>query len=141
MTDRSRIDAVLRVRRVQELQAAGELASARNELQAAEHALDAARDHYAERRGLDLRGGMVPDVRADRQTRELHARRIQMARISVRQLVDRVEERRVALTERTRAVKGLERLDERLAEQERVEELRAEVKEADDRPRIPAVTR
>lgn len=133
MTDRRRIDAVLRVRRVQELQAAGELAAARAEVRDAEDRLGSARDRYDTRRDLDSMQDLVPVAIANRQVRELHAQTIQHARQTVKELVAKMEQRRIVLTERTQAVKGLERLDERLAAEQDIEERRAETRELDDR--------
>lgn len=133
MTSRSRIDAVLRVRRVQELQAAGDLASARAEVRRAENRLENARDHYDANRDRDQMRDLVPTAVADRYVRELHALTIQQARLTVKELVAKMDERRVVLSERTQAVKGLERLDERLAVDEETERRRAETREIDDR--------
>lgn len=133
MTSRSRIDAVLRVRRVQELQAAGELASARADVRRAEGRLEDARDHYDAHRDRDDMRDLVPTAVADRYVRELHALTIQQARLTVKELVAKMDERRVVLSERTQAVKGLERLDERLAVDQETERRRAETREIDDR--------
>lgn len=133
MTDRNRIDVVLRVRRVQELQAAGDLAAARLEAEAAGARLGEARDRYDANRDLDDMRALVPASLADRQVRELHARTIQRARLHVKELLAKIEERQIVLTERTQAVKGLERLDERLAIDEETERRRAETRELDER--------
>ncbi len=139
MTDRNRIDVVLRVRRVQELQAAGDLAATRAEVQAAEMRLTDARDRYDANRDLDEMRDLVPASVADRQVRELHAQTIQRARLHVKELLAKMEARQIVLTERTQAVKGLERLDERLAVDEETERRRAEIREMDERRLIATV--
>lgn len=139
MTARSRIDVVLRVRRVQELQAAGVLAAARAEAERAQADLDAARDRYDVHRHRDHLDAVVSIAVAERQVRELHARTIQQARLTVKEMVAKMEQRRAELQERSQAVKGLERLDERLAEEEQAENLRLEARELDSRRWIAPV--
>lgn len=135
---RDRIGTVLRVRRVQELQAAGEMARVTMALRESERVLSDLHIRYDARRVLDGQDGLVPERLGDRTLRVLDAEAIQRGRENVRSAVALVESRRNELLERTRAVKAMERLDERLAEEELVELRRQEVRELDERGRPAA---
>lgn len=133
MSNRDRIATVLRVRRVQELQAAGELAGATAAAREAERALGAIQRHYDRHRDLDGLDDVVPESLRIRERRDQQAAAIRRGREQVRAALARVDERRADLQLRSQAVKAMERLDERLAGEARAETERAERREVDDR--------
>lgn len=114
-----RLATVLRVRRVQEQVAAGRLASA----EAARRAADAA---------LVDRRAAVPVPRTDRQVVELSWAAVDRARLVAASAVDAADRERATWSDAARRVKGLERLDERLRAEARVEELRRQAAVLDD---------
>lgn len=129
---RDRIGTVLRVRRVQELEAAGGLARAGAAAREAERVLSALHAHYDQQRDVDVRDGCVPDRVRDHQVRSLQAQSIQRARAQVRSNLEAVEEHRRLLMARTQAVRAMERLDERARTEEEAERLRQERRELDE---------
>ncbi len=133
MTSRDRVSTVLRVRRVQEQQAAGELARATAAAREAERSLEAIHRHYERHRDLDRHDDLVPERLRSREVRALQAQAIQRGRAQVRAALAHAEEQRADLQLRSQAVKAMERLDERLGSAERAEDLRAERREVDDR--------
>ncbi len=134
MTDkRTRIATVLRVRRVQELRAAGDLSRAGAAAREAERVLGALHDHYEHHRDLDQADALVPDRLRDHEVRELQARAIQRGRARVRDAIDAVDQARSELVVRTQAVRAMERLDERARDEHEAERRRDEVRELDER--------
>lgn len=132
---RKRIETVLRVRRIQETQAAGEFTKASLAARQAEVSLSTSMVRYNSNRTLDLRADTVDAVLRDRETRVFQAKAIQLARQQVRDTIDAMEEHRDDLRIRTQAVKAMERLDERLRDEEEEDRLDQEQREADDRSR------
>lgn len=130
---RDRIATVLRVRRAQELQAAGELSRATAAAREAERVLGALRDRYDEHRALDQLDAPVPDRLRDHQVRVLQSRAVQRGRTQVRSSVADVDLRRTELLARTQAVRAMERLAERARDEEEAERRRQEVREQDER--------
>lgn len=144
---RDRITTVLRVRRAQELQAAGELSRATAAAREAERVLGALRDRYDDHRALDRIDAPVPDRLRDHEVRALQSRAIQRGRVQVRDAVAGVDLRRAELLARTQAVRAMERLAERARDEDDAERRRLEVREQDERagtraardraPRVP----
>ena len=121
-----RLEAVLRVRRIEEEQAAAELAAANRALHLAEAELDRRLAHYQE---IDGERGALPHDRfiAQRSQREHAANGVVAAgaaRISAEAEVERTRELWAAAAMRVRA---LERLDERRREEHDTEVLRDEI--------------
>lgn len=129
---RTRVATVLRVRRVQEMQAAGELARATKAASESERRLDAVAERYDAARDVDARSGSVPERVPDRDRRVLQASAIQRGREQLRTALAHVEDRRVDLLARKAAVTAMERLDERLALEEDAETRREERRELDE---------
>ena len=136
---RDRVATVLRVRRVQEMQAAGEMARAAAAAAEAELALTGVRRRYDDHRSLDAVDALVPDRLRDRDTRVLQARAIQRSRQRVQEAVAAVDARRLDLQVRSQAVRAMERLDERLAVEAEAEARRIEIRELDERGAMLAV--
>lgn len=132
MTSRARIASVLRVRRVQELQAAGAMAKAGAASTEAERVLGALHRHYDQHRDLDRVDAAVPDRLRDHEVRTMHARAIQHGRERVKEAVAALDLAQREFQVRSQAVRAIERLDERLAEEEALEADRAERRELDD---------
>lgn len=132
MRDPKRIQAVLRVRRIQEQQAAAEMARAQVAVRQANAALAALHDEYRAHNQLDAAGGEVPSVLDSTATRSRQAESVRRGRRAVNRAIVDVEERRIILTERSKAVKGLEKLEERLADETLIEVRRAEVRDQDE---------
>lgn len=128
-----RIATVLRIRRAQELQAAGELSRATAAAREAERVLGALHDRYDAHRDLDDVDALVPDRLRDRERRGLQARAIQRGRAQVREAVGTVDLRRTELLARTQAVRAMERLAERARDDADAERRRQEVREQDER--------
>lgn len=133
MSRRDRISTVLRVRRVQQLQAAGDLAVATAAAREADRCLGMLQRHYDQHRSLDHRDDPVPERSRDHQQRVLQASAIQRGRARVKEAVGTMEERRRLLQVRSQAVRAMERLDERIAAEDEIERRRAEVRELDER--------
>ncbi len=136
---RQRMATVLRVRRVQELQAAGDLARSRAAAQESERVLGALDRHYDGHRAIDHEDGPVATRLRDHQTRYLQAEAIQRARHRVAEAVEAMESRRTDLVVRTMAVRAMERLDERLADEEIIELRRVEIRDQDERRGVTAI--
>lgn len=130
---RTRLATVLRVRKVQELQAAGDLARAVNAAREADRVLGALHARYDAHRDLDRGDALVPDRLRDRERRVLHAQAIQAGRRQLQDAQAVADRRRIELMARTQAVRAMERLDERARVEEDAEHLRHDVREADDR--------
>lgn len=133
---RDRIATVLRVRRAQELQAAGELSRATMASREAERVLAALRDHYDRHRDLDHLDALVPDRLRDHEVRAAQARAIQRGRLQVREAMRTLDLRRTELLARSQAVRAMERLDDRAREDEEAERRRQETRELDERATI-----
>lgn len=133
MSRRDRISTVLRVRRVQQLQAAGELAVATAAAREADRCLGMLQRHYDQHRSVDHRDDPVPERSRDHQQRVLQASAIQRGRARVKEAVGTMEERRRLLQVRSQAVRAMERLDERIATEDEIDRRRAEVRELDER--------
>ncbi len=133
MSSQDRIRTVLRVRRIQELQAAGELARTSAAARAVEEQLVDLRRRYDDERHRDAGDDLVPARLRERTTRELQADAIRRGRDRVRDALSRVDDARLVLQVRSQAVRAMERLDERLAEEAAAELRRAEVRELDER--------
>jgi flagellar protein FliJ len=121
-----RLDAVLRVRRIEEERAAVELATANRALLLAEQELDRRLEHY---RGIDRVPGPLPHDRfiAQRSRREQAAAAVVSAgaaRISAEAEAERKRELWAAAAMRVRA---LERLDERRRAEHEAEVVREEI--------------
>lgn len=129
---RDRIGTVLRVRRVQELEAAGGLARAGAAAREAERVLGALHAHYDRHRSIDAEHGRVPQRVRDHEVRSLQAQSIQRARAQVQANLAAVEDHRRLLMARTQAVRAMERLDERARTEEEAERLRRERAELDE---------
>lgn len=129
---RARVATVLRVRRVQELQAAGEFAKATQEAATVEASLRDADHRYQSGRDVDRRSGAVTERVPDRDARVLQATAIQRGRDQLRAALAHVEERRLDLLARKAAVTAMERLDERLADEEDAEARRVERRDLDE---------
>ena len=133
MTKRDRIETVLRVRRVEERQAAADLARAAAVVHDAEAQLGAVRSRYEAGTVLDLVDDLVPARLRDRTIRTAQAEAIQRGRERVRDAVSTMTAKREILLARSQATRAMERLDERLAIEEEAEARRAEVRELDER--------
>ena len=129
---RDRIGTVLRVRRAQEAQAAGELSRASLAAREAERTLSALYQHYEHHRDVDTQDASVPDRIRDHELRSMHARAIQRGRTQVREIGADVDLRRTALIARSQAVRAMERLDERVREEEAHERRRQETRDQDE---------
>ncbi len=127
-----RIGTVLRVRRIQEAQAAGETARAAQTAAETERVLGSLRQHYDRHRELDHSAGQVPDRLGDRLRREQQAQAIQRGRERVQAAVADLEARRRDLVVRTQAVRAMERLDERLRAERSAELARIERRDLDE---------
>jgi len=126
-----RLDAVLRVRRIEEDRAAADLAVANRALAEAEAELDRRLAHY---QALTTSEGVVPNEAfvAERAMRDFAAMAVVSAgaaRISAEAEVERTRERWSAAAMRVRA---LERLDERRREEHELEVRRDEVVTLDE---------
>lgn len=133
MSRRDRISTVLRVRRVQQLQAAGDLAVATAAAREADRCLGVLQRHYEQHRSVDHRDDLVPERSRDHELRVLQASAIQRGRARVKDAVTTMEDRRRLLQVRSQAVRAMERLDERIAAEDEAERRRAEVRELDER--------
>lgn len=127
-----RIATVLRVRRAQEAQAAGELARAGAAAREAERVLGSLMQHYERHRDLDLRDAAVPERLRDREVRMLHAQAIQRGRAMVRDALASMEQQRMLLQVRSQAVRAMERLEARAVEEAEVERQRRERRDQDE---------
>ena len=128
---RFRLETVLRVRRIEEDQAAAELAIANRAMQLAELELDRRLEHY---QSIESHVGTVSQERflALRSQREHAANGVVAAgaaRISAEAEVERKRELWAAAAMRVRA---LERLDERRREEHDIEVQRAEIVTLDE---------
>lgn len=129
---RFRLDAVLRVRRVQEDLAAGQLAVANHEEQAAVQRVEAAKDDYLV---ITVRDGVqgARTFAAERERWNRSADAITVAEQQRREAAQVVELRRSEWSEATQAVSGLERLDEKRRTEHRTETDREEAVLSDER--------
>lgn len=129
---RDRIATVLRVRRAQELEAAGGLARAGAAAREAERVLGALHAHYDRHRDLDGADALVPDRLRDHEVRNLHARAVQRGRQRLRDATGEVDLRRIELLARSQAVRAMERFDERARDEEEAERRRREIRDMDE---------
>lgn len=137
-TRRSRIETVLRVRRIQETMAASEYTKAAMAARQAELGLGVSMRRYDASRALDAASGSVEAVLRGRETRVFQAQAIQLGRDQVQHTVETMEARRADLRIRTQAVRAMERLEERLREEDEDERDRIEQREIDDRSKAPS---
>ena len=98
----------------------------------AEADLEVRQDHYRASRAKDIGSSSAPITldQAGRRQRDAHS--IAWGRNSVNAAGEIVVERQTELAVASQAVKGLERLDDRLAEENRLEARRVEVVDADE---------
>lgn len=113
---RERIKAVLKVRELQEQQAAMEVARAVQAARGAEAHLSSLLQRYDAEVGLDLFTGDADVALRRRQQREFHAGAIVHGKDALRAANLEVERQQVLLVEKSKAVRGLEKLDAGLGE-------------------------
>jgi len=128
---RFRLEALLRVRRIEEDRAALELAAARNAAIRAAHEQDAAETHYETRRqGLDRQ--TLATFLARRNLADTSAAMVIAARQRSTAAAATVEDRRTDWSTAAGRVTGLERVDERGRDAHRAEADRQEGLTIDD---------
>lgn len=129
-----RVDTLLRVRRIQQQQAAMGLADRLAEVAHAQARLEAARDEYRSHDHLDRPDTATPTagVLVDRARRARHAAAIPRRKQELAASEAALEAQRAEIAERTGAVRGIERLGDRLRDSENDELLRRERVEIDE---------
>jgi flagellar FliJ protein len=133
---RFRLEGVLRIRRRLEeaasIELAGAVAAARGQERLLE-GLEAERQSHRQALAELSRGGLLArDLLLHRDYERGLGRRLEREGARLKELEAACEERRLALLERSRAKKVLERLKERQEHEARLSQARAEQKELDD---------
>lgn len=131
--DSARVATLLRVRRIQQQQSAAGLSERLAAVQEAEENLRVARSRYRDHHDLDRCSGRVAVANAQHLRRSLHAAGIPRQRAALAAAEDALERQRNEIADRTAAVRGIERLEERITADATDHRLRRERREVDER--------